>query len=99
MEISKTSTNSVHIVNTSTASEKNLIDMSPSKVSAPTQKSDITGYRLVDMEILSTILSTLSCPFCKQATIKLSENTSRKMGLASSLKVKCTSCDEYCEEF
>ena len=73
--------------------------MSPSKLSTPTKKSDITGYRLVDMEILSTIVSTLSCPFCKQATIKLSENNSRKMGLASSLKVKCTSCDEYCEEF
>ena len=72
MDISNdTSTNSVNIVNTSTASEKKLIDMSPSKLSTPTKKSDITGYRLVDVEILSTIVSTLSCPFCKQATIKL----------------------------
>ena len=49
----------------------------------------ITGYRLVDMEILSTMVSMLCCPLCQSHTLNLHECFDRKMGFASLLTIKC----------
>ena len=64
----------------------------------PNQKdSNITGYRFVDVEILTEIIQLLCCPACKSEsrTLKLHENFSKKMGLSSMLVLKCISrlCD------
>ena len=59
----------------------------------PNDKHDISGYRLIDAEVLSKVFSMLSCPECKQQTIKLGDHVSRKQGLASLLFLKCDTCE------
>ena len=49
----------------------------------------ITGYRFVDMEILSTMVSMLCCPLCQSHTLRLHECFVRKMGFASLLTINC----------
>ena len=45
----------------------------------------ITGYRLVDMEILSDIIELLCCTECKSSGLKFQEIFARKKGFASKL--------------
>ena len=49
----------------------------------------ITGYRFVDMEILSSIVSMLCCPICQSFTLKLHETFDQKKGCASLLNINC----------
>ena len=58
----------------------------------------VTGFRLVDLEILSNIVSLLPCPECHQSTITLMENNQNRHGFASQLKVFCENCG-WEEEF
>ena len=60
--------------------------------------SEPQGFRLIDLSILSTIFKILPCKNCKQFTIELSENISKRKGCASSLELQCHSCD-WKEEF
>lgn len=60
----------------------------------------ITGYRFLDMEILSSIVSMLCCPICQSCTLKLHETFIRKMGFSSLLIIKCeTHRCKFEEEF
>ena len=52
----------------------------------------IDGYRFVDMEILSIVISVLSCPVCQLCSLTLREKFSEKMGFASFLVIKCSDC-------
>jgi len=54
------------------ASAKKLEDITPMKLF---KDSNITGYRLVDMEILANVFREFLCPSCKQANIQLTEKT------------------------
>eukprot|EP00111_Clytia_hemisphaerica_P007363 TCONS_00021402-protein len=58
---------------------------------------DITGYRLIDVEILSQTLKALSCPECKCEHFMLHERFAEK-GVSSALYMKCEVCD-YEKEF
>ena len=49
----------------------------------------ITGYRFVDVEILSDMITFLCCPNCKSSGLMLHENFSKKKGFASLLLIKC----------
>ena len=49
----------------------------------------ITGYRFVDVEISSDMISFLCCPNCKGSGLMLHENFSKKKGFASLLLIKC----------
>lgn len=53
----------------------------------------ITGYRIVDVELLSDVIEILCCPTCKMSTLRLHENFSKKKGLASILALKCENCN------
>ena len=57
----------------------------PIEVSTPNCPDHITGNRIIDMEILSSIVNMLACPSCKAVNMKVSEMYSRKKGLASFL--------------
>ena len=59
----------------------------------PHEKHNISGYRLIDTEVLSYIFSMLLCPKCEQFTILLGEHVSRKKGLSSLLFLKCCNCN------
>ena len=52
----------------------------------------ITGYRIVDKEILTKVIAELRCPGCNADGLKLLGIFSKKAGLASCLVVKCN-CD------
>ena len=45
----------------------------------------ISGYRIIDLEILSNVFTTFLCPSCEKQKMKLSENGSKKKGLVSLL--------------
>ena len=60
--------------------------------------NSITGYRLIDLEILNSVFSTLRCPECMSSELSLSENEKKRKGLASCLYVRCSACD-YSKEF
>ena len=51
------------------------------------------GYRLFDMSILSTLISSLACPECYECTFFIDEQYEKRKGLASCVSVNCSSCD------
>ena len=55
--------------------------------------SKLTGFRFLDLEILSIVASSLCCcSTCNQTSFSLSENLSRKKGLAEALVIECFLC-------
>lgn len=54
--------------------------------------SSITGYRLVDMEILSSVFSSLRCADCGSFSLTLTENRFKRSGCASCLRIFCENC-------
>ena len=49
----------------------------------------ITGYRFVDVEILSDIITLLCCPNCERSGLTLHENFSKMKGFSTLLLIKC----------
>ena len=59
----------------------------------------ITGYRLVDMELLANVFSSLGCAECGHFTLAFMENHLARKGCSSSLKLLCENCgwkQEFC---
>ena len=73
--------------NSSIASEK----VETISFQSPRKQSKVSGFRLLDMEILAEVISSFSCPSCNQP-INLKEDFSNKRGLASMLIVSCEMC-------
>ena len=48
---------------------------------------------MIDMEVLSDVMTLLCCPNCKNPGLKLLEGSSKKMGLSSFLNIVCENCD------
>ena len=68
-------------------------------ISATPKSTDpITGYRLINVEILNSVFNAMKCPECDNVTLSLSEKLSKKKGCASYLSVQC-SCCSYINEF
>ena len=59
----------------------------------PKQTQPITGYRIIDIELLSFVFSLLHCPKCSGNTVELHGKFSKKKGFASYLCIECKSCD------
>jgi len=59
----------------------------------PTENDKISGYRLIDMHLLSNVIHLLHCPQCETPTLSLGDRITKKQGLASLLYVRCTKCD------
>lgn len=52
--------------------------------------SNPSGYRLIDMDLLSNAIQMMICPHCKSSHVKLQENKNGKMGFASEFAVVCS---------
>ena len=52
-------------------------------INVPNDKKHITGYRIVNMDILVNVFKLLQCPLCNHQKIKLSECHAKNKGLAS----------------
>lgn len=78
------------------ANEKDFTSVSASKVESisitDSNEKEISGYRIIDMELLKGMFSRYACHECQMFTLCLSESYKDKKGLASSLIVKCLSC-------
>jgi hypothetical protein len=59
-------------------------------------KSEVSGYRFINLEILGTIFKLLPCKECHECQFMLIEDDSQCMGCASCLSVWCSSygCSE-----
>ena len=61
--------------------------------SAPSKNSTgekiVSGNRIIDMEILSSVMNMLICPSCRQGNMTLNEVCKKKKGLASFLTFQC----------
>ena len=62
-------------------------------VNTPTKSEEISGSRIVDCSMLENLFTLLHCPNCNMATVRLSEDHSKRQGLASLLVVTCSKCD------
>ena len=62
------------------------------------KEKKLSGYRIIDMKILSNVFSMLLCPICQCETLVLHEDSSKKHGLCSSLYLKCMKW-EYKNDF
>lgn len=57
---------------------------------APLQNSTLQGNRIVDIDILSSVFSSLACCECLNTTLKLEERFHQ--GICSTCAVVCTDC-------
>lgn len=85
----------IHTPRNETVSQKKVKDIAST---TPKTTEPVTGYRLVNLEILNTVIATLRCPDCCEQNLELKDNTARKKGLASFLYITCSKCD-YINEF
>ena len=87
-----------NIADISTASERKTVDIDKTTdQSSSGYVSKLTGFRFLDLEILSAVVSVYvsslcCCSTCNQAPLSLSENFSRKKGLDSALATECSLC-------
>ena len=82
-----------NVDNTGTASERKveMISTSTPSKNSPGEKI-VSGNRIVDMEILSSVINMLICPSHRQGNITLNEVYKKKKGLASFLTFQCIRC-------
>ena len=70
----------------------------PIVTSSPMLSETISGYRLIDTEVLQSVFATLKCPECMESPLILKEDFYKKKGLASLLYIECAKC-AYKHEF
>ena len=83
-----------NITDVSTSSERKIVDNDTTTGHTSSgYVSKLTGFRFLDLEILSAVVNSLCCcSTCNQASLSLSENFLRKKGLASALVTQCSLC-------
>ena len=85
----------IHTPRNETVSQKKVKNIVSN---TPKSTEPVTGYRLVNLEILNTVFATLRYPDCHEQKLELKDNIARKKGLASLLYIICSKC-EYKNEF
>ena len=95
-----TSTTPPPIITTPVKVQETLSQRKVHDILSATPKStdSITGYRILNVDILNTVFQSMRCPECMELKLSLKENIPKKQGLASLLYVFCKSC-EYAKEF
>ena len=81
-----------NIADVSTDSETKIVEIDiTTDQSGLGSVSKLTGFRFLDMEILSAVVSShYCCSTCNQASLIWSEKFSRRKGLASALVIECS---------
>ena len=59
---------------------------------SPKKNENLSGNRIIDTTILSSVFSEFLCPKCEFCCLELPENHGKKQGLASLLHLKCMNC-------
>ena len=85
-------------IDRTSASSKKLQPKQPkaekkeTKPKVQNEKPDISGYRLVDMEVLASVFELMPCKDCGEFSLTLSEVSFMRKGCSSCLRLFCTSC-------
>ena len=77
--------------NTSASAQK--ISAKMSTTHTETKEGSVSGFRLVDLEILKGTLELLPCSNCLQFSLQFLEDPHKWMGCASYLYLRCSSCE------
>ena len=84
----------MHKTTTTTASSSKIVD-----IGSESHPDILSGYRLMDVNILDGIFNCLACPECYEVeTLHLNDTNAKKKGLARLTYLKCNSCT-YVKEF
>ena len=67
-------------------------------IQSPRKGNSLSGYRLIDLNILSQIFNVLLCPTYESDSLELHEDSNKKHGLSNLLCLKCSKC-EYRNDF
>lgn len=60
-------------------------------------KSNVSGYRFIDMEVLSELFEQMPCKECGEFKLMFAEDSLQRKGCASSLRIACENCGwKYC---
>ena len=70
--------------------EESILDSAEVSQKTPVEYVDFIDNEIMDMDILSKIITLLSCPECKATGIKLLHK--KRYGLATKCKIFCPSC-------
>ena len=65
---------------------------------SPRKENSLSGYSLIDLNILSQIFNVLLYPTCESDSLELHEDSNKKHGLSNLLFLKCSEC-EYRNDF
>ena len=65
----------------------------PENIKSPVKEKKLSGYRIIDIKILSNVFSILLRQISQCETLVLHEDSSQKHGLCSSLYLKCMKCE------
>ena len=84
----------VNIVNKELENNVNIDIVSKRKIETltPQPSKHITGYRIIDLEVLAEVFDSMSCPECVTTTLSLNEMESDQKGLCSNLYLNCITC-------
>ena len=92
-----------NVDNTPTASERKVEMISTSMLSTTSKNSTgekiVSGNRIIDMEILSSVINILICPSCRRGNMTLNEVYKKKKGLASFLTFQYIHCEHSIETY
>ena len=93
-ELVEDGTAAVYCEATTTASSSKILD-----IGSESHPDILSGYRLMDVNILDGIFNCLTCPECYEVeTLHLNDANAKKKGLARLMDLKCNSCT-YVKEF
>ena len=73
---------------TTTASSSKILD-----IGSESHPDILSGYRLMDVNILDGIFNCLACPECYEVeALRLNDTNAKKKGLSRLMYLKCNSC-------
>lgn len=84
----------VEDMNTSVSASARKLGTTEQDCDIPLQASPLEGNRIVDMEILCSVFSSLACPECKSTSLNLNERA--RCGVSFTYGVMCDSCGFEC---
>ncbi|XP_028392982.1 uncharacterized protein LOC114517447 [Dendronephthya gigantea] len=82
------------VLNTSASAKKIGFSDIPddSSYSEQSQSTDVSGYRFVDLQIMSEFVSEVCCKECGSSCLVLEDNPRERKGSASHLRARCEAC-------
>ena len=56
------------------------------------EEPEVTGYRLIDVELLNELFQQMPCKFCGECSLNLEDDARKRKGCASHFRLHCGKC-------